>query len=39
MSPYTKFSMGVHYAFTQIIKGQMQLTIGWLQFGRAYFIL
>ena len=24
---------------TQIIKGQMQLTIGWLQLGRTYFIL
>ena len=25
--------------FTQIIKGQMQLTIDWLQLGRTYFIL
>ena len=43
MSPYAKNEQGCPGGFcptlTQIIKGQMKLTISWLQLGRIYFIL
>ena len=43
MSPYTKMSRGDQGDFVlhlhKSFKGQMQLTIGWLQLGRTYFIL
>ena len=43
MSPDTKMSRGDQGDFVlhlhKSFKGQMQLTIGWLQLGRTYFIL